>query len=476
MKKKLFLTLVISILCLFAFVFAVSAKEVDIQIKDVNGDSIVLSTVDDDGDSLTWYRITEKPTDGTYFEYVDENTTYYIVSVKTKDAAYVNDDYRLCYSYAGLKTGAWNSNIIATNVDGITHEDGNGPEYFNFVFEGTPICYAYIPASMLGLKGPSGNTFKPLFYGCSSLVELDIESGSKIEELSGNGFYNCKKLSYIRLPENLKTINSNSFVGMNLTIVVPKTVITFEVSNWANLVVLFTGTESDHAGWTYQPSNITYVEHCDEYHGGEHLANEDDFDCTTSLLCVNCGKALAESQDSHNMITICEYAKGFLSAGIYERKCNNKGCAYVEQSEDLQALFTCQGYSAPEYGNGGMLMGFVINKSAISKYTDATGKQLSYGLFAGLDTNLGTNEAVSTEGVAQNGAVSVDFTNRGYDIMEIKVVGFKTDDHKKAQIVLGAYVIEVDGEKKTVSYLQSGEIAEGKKYSYVSYNSLVIGE
>ena len=472
MKKKLFLTLVISILCFFAFVFAVSAKEVDIQIKDVNGDSIVLSTVDDDGDSLTWYRITEKPTDGTYFEYVDGNTTYYIVSVKTKDAAYVNDDYRLCYSYAGLKTGAWNSNIIATNVDGITHEDGKGPEYFNFVFEGTPICYVYIPASMLGLKGPSGNTFKPLFYGCSSLVGLDIESGSKIEELSGNGFYNCKKLSYIRLPENLKTINGNSFVGMNLTIVVPKTVTTFEESNWANLVVLFTGTESDHAGWTYQPSNITYVEHCDEYHGGEHVANEDDFDCTTSLLCVNCGKALAESQDSHNMITICEYAKGFLSAGIYERKCNNKGCAYVEQSEDLQALFICLGYSAQSYGNGGILVGFGVNNKAISEYADITGGEFKFGMFAGRDVKLGENDAVNVNGEALTGIASVDYTARGFDIVEFKVVGFVTDEHKDANLALGIYVI--DGE--TVSYVQAAKPNEGEKYSYVSYNSLVIGE
>ena len=57
--------------------------------------------------------------------------------------------------------------------------------------------------------------------------------------------------------------------------------------------------------------------------------------------------------------------------------------------------------------------------------------------------------------------------------MEIKVVGFKTDAHKSAQVILGAYVIEVDGEKKTVSYLQSGEIAEGKKYASKSYNDLV---
>ena len=170
MKKKLFLTLVISMLCLVAFATVVFAKDVDIKINDVNGNSIVLPTVDGDGDSLTWYRITEEPTEGDYFEYVDGNTTYYIVSVKTKNAAYVNDNYRVCYSYSGLKTGAWSGNIMATNIDGITHADGKGPEYFNFVSEGTPICYVNIPASILALQGTSGNTLKSLFYGCSNLV------------------------------------------------------------------------------------------------------------------------------------------------------------------------------------------------------------------------------------------------------------------------------------------------------------------
>ena len=49
MKKKLFLTLVISILCLVAFAFAVAAKDVDIKINDVSGNPIILPTVDADG-------------------------------------------------------------------------------------------------------------------------------------------------------------------------------------------------------------------------------------------------------------------------------------------------------------------------------------------------------------------------------------------------------------------------------------------
>ncbi|MBQ7352607.1 MAG: leucine-rich repeat domain-containing protein [Clostridia bacterium] len=173
---------------------------------------------------------------------------------------------------------------------------------------------------------------------------------------------------------------------------------------------------------------------------------------------------------NHTIATGMVYVS-FLENGYKGYKCER--CDDVNKDEIAPALFVCQGYSAPLYGNGGMLMGFTVNKNAISAYTDATGKTLSYGLFAGVDTKLGTNEAISKEGVAQNGAVSVDFTTRNYDIMEIKVVGFETTAHKEAQVILGAYVIETNGDEKTVSYLQNGEIAEGKKYVSMSYNDLV---
>ena len=472
MKKKLFLTLVMSMFCLVALAFAVSAKDVDININDVNGNPIVLSTVDGDGDPLTWYRVTEKPTEGTYFEYVDGSTTYYIVSVKTKVAAYVNDNYRVCYSYPGLKAGAWSGNIMVANLDGLTHTDGKGPEYLNFVFEGTPICYVYIPASILELNGTSGNSFKSLFYGCGSLIEVEFEAGSKIETLYGNGFYNCKKLTYIKLPENLKTISAASFVGINPTIVVPKSVTTFEASNWSSPTVQFTGTASDHADWAYQPSNIEYVEHCDVYHDGQHSANEDDYDCTTSLLCANCGKELAKSQDSHNIVTVCEYANGFLNVGVYESKCQNAGCNYVEQSKELDALFTCLGYSASKTGVGGIAIGFTVNNEAVREYEDITGKTLNYGVFAIAQTKLGTSNIFDENGNAISSAITAELTAYAFSTFEVKVVGF-ADDQKSLPLAMGAYVAVTEGEETEYSYMQVGTPNANEKYSFVSYNDVV---
>ena len=473
MKKKLFLTLVISMLCFVAFTLAVLAKDVDIKINDVNGNSIVLPTVDGDGDPLTWYRITEKPTDVTYFEYISGNTTYYIVSVKTKDAAYVNDNYRVCYSYSGITTGTYgNGNIIAANLKGLTHADGKGPEYFNFTFEYTSICYAYIPASILELKGQRG-TLLNLFQGCGNLVEIDFEAGSKIETLYANGFYECRKLTYIKLPENLKTISAAAFVSISPTLVVPKSVTTFEVSNYSYPTVQFTGTAADHVGWAYQPSNISYVEHCDVYHDGQHLAGEDDFDCTTSLLCVNCGKELASSQDSHNIVTDCTYAKGFLNKGVYEIKCQNSGCNYVEQSKELEALFTCLGYSAPENGEGGISIKYTVNSAAIEEYTKATGIELSYGLFATTKQAIGNADIFDGEGNTINGAIALDITKADFAFLSLKMVGFDTEESKKVDFAIGAYVVTTENGLKKYSYLQQGTPAAGEKYAYIKYNDFV---
>lgn len=468
MKKKLVLTFLMSTLCVLMLTVIAFAKDVDIKINDVNGNSIVVPTVDGEGDPLTWYRVSEKPTEGAYFEYVDGGKAYYIVSVKTKEAAYVNDSYRVCYSYPDLKTGAWSGNIMVANLDGLTHADGTGPEYLNFIFEGTPICYVYIPASILELRGTSGNSLKSLFYGCGNLVGVDIEENSKIEELHGNGFYNCKKLTYIRLPENLKKINAASFVGINPTIVVPKSVTTFELSNWSSPTVQFTGTAADHTGWAYQPSKIEYVNHCDAYYGGEHGGIEDG-DCTTALLCERCSKMLKAATDSHNIQKIAKYENGYTRDGYMRTGCINCEC-YEEIT--LKPLFTSLGYSASEYGKAGITIGFVVNNEAVTEYKNATGNDLKYGVFAVLQSTLGDNDVFSANGTTIEGCVCVEITNYDFAAFGIKIVGFD-EEHMNSKLAMGAYVATTDGEKTEYSYIQGGVPAEGESYHFVSYNDIV---
>ena len=445
--KKLFLSLLITALFILTFAFAVSAKDVDIKINDVNGNSIVLPTVDDEGDALTWYRITEKPNDGIYFEYVDGNTTYYIVSVKTKVAAYVNDNYRVCYSYSGLKTGAWSGNIMAANIDGLTHADGKGPEYFDFIFEGTPICYVYFPASFLGLQGTSGNSLKSLFYGCGNLVGVDFEAGSKIETLYGNGFYNCKKLTYIKLPENLKTISAAAFVGINPTIVVPKSVTTYEVSNWSSPTVIFTGTAEDHAGWAYQPSKIEYVNHCDTYHNGAHQEGEAvDY----IVGCKNCGEALYCINPEHNIEKTLTY-ESYGKAGTLSEKCID--CNLGAKKAMVPALFTFKGYSVDD-DNTSVCVGYSINVESISLYKEINNSSVfEYGIAVAVASNVSDNEPLIVENgktsVANQLVVQATMQMDIYSKLEVKIVG-DFSENENIQLLMAAYVYN----GKEIVYIQ----------------------
>ncbi len=462
MKKRIFLALLISALFIVAFTVVASAKDVDIGITDVNGNSIVLPTEDADGDALTWYRVTEAPAEGTtYYEYVASNTTYYIVSVKTKVAAYVNDNYRVCYSYEGLKTGAWSGNIIATNIKGLTHADGKGPEYFNFVFEGTPICYAYIPASFLALQGTNGNSLKPLFYAATNLVELDIEEGSKIEELYGNGFYNCKKLSYLRLPENLKTINANAFVGIDPTIVIPKSVTTYEASNWSNPTVIFTGTAEDHAGWTYQPSKIDYISHCDAYRNGIHTAGE-IVDYVT--LCSECGAQMYCENPEHNLTTSISY-DSYVQNGVKSVLCTD--CGLDAKETNVPAIMIFKGYSKNPEGTS-ICVGYSMNNSALNEYMSYLQEDaiFEYGVCVALKNNIPDSKPLTLNEnsvvIADDMVIKATFDEVAYSKIEVRLNG-DFSQNLNTEILMCAYIY--DGSK--LVYVQDNDKGESAELDFV---------
>ena len=52
MKKKLFLAMLLMLAFTLAFAITASAKDVNLGITDINGQPIIVPTVDSDGDSL----------------------------------------------------------------------------------------------------------------------------------------------------------------------------------------------------------------------------------------------------------------------------------------------------------------------------------------------------------------------------------------------------------------------------------------
>ncbi|MBQ7226115.1 MAG: hypothetical protein IJX02_05900 [Clostridia bacterium] len=193
---------------------------------------------------------------------------------------------------------------------------------------------------------------------------------------------------------------------------------------------------------------------------------EDDYNCATALICTTCGETLAEAKE-HTLTEALKYDKGFLNAGAYTVSCTNEGCTYNTATE-APALFTCQGYSAPENGNGGIVIGFTVNYAAITAYEGATGKTVSYGVFAALKDSLNGGD-IFAGGEANECAIVVDMTKYATAAFEIKIIGFETEAQKDAQIAMGAYV-KVDND---YSYMQSSAPDENEKYCFDSFNEIV---
>ncbi len=197
----------------------------------------------------------------------------------------------------------------------------------------------------------------------------------------------------------------------------------------------------------------------------------DDFNCETALNCEVCKKTLIESL-SHTIIVTISYANGYDNAGTKTTYCSNEGCSHNVTNES-KALFICLGYSAPEFGEGGIAVGFTVNNEAITEYQTVTGKAVKYGVFAVLQNKLGGNEIFGEDGATSEGVISADITNYEFAAFELKIVGF-TDEQKGTKFAMGAYVCVAGKEATEYSYMQDD--AEGEKvgnYYFVSYNDVI---
>ena len=205
-----------------------------------------------------------------------------------------------------------------------------------------------------------------------------------------------------------------------------------------------------------------------EFSQGVHR-NQKWIDCTENLTCDICNAFLKEKYDEHNNQLIVEYANGYASKGYKIDGCTR--CSLYVECE-APALFTCLGYSAPKYGNGGIAIGYTVDKEAMAEYAGVTEKTFKYGLFAVSQNNLGANDVFDKDGTAADGVINADLSNHKFSVFELKITGFK-DEQKDIKLALGAYVYVIDGDTTEYSYIQYGTPNEGEKYVFHSFNDIV---
>lgn len=459
MKKKLLFAMLLVLAFTLAFAITASAKDVNLGITDINGQPIIVPTVDSDGDSLTWYYLTEEPTEGNYYTYTSGNETRYIVSVKTKAAAYVTDDtYRLAYSYPGLKAGAWNSgNIIAMNLAGVTHANGTGPKMLNFICEGSSIAYVNFSASIEKLTGMNnGVQEKNIFYGCGSLVGVDFEPGSRIKTIPSITFYRCVKLTSMVLPENLETIEFNAFAGISyLDLYVPKSVTSFAQAG-TSLTIHFTGTSEveSNANWYYKPND--YVSHCDVYYSGAHKAGET---VGYETNCSRCGALVHCENPEHNLSLEISY-ESYLENGKKIVKCLD--CKTEAKECVALPLITVRGFSTPvKEGRKGITFGYSLNLSAISDYEKANNAVVSCGIL------LAGSEKF------EDGSKIIDITlTSKYSAIDVKIDFGAEVDYDDCDLIIAGSITVASDNSNTTKYFQPSVEIETTSYTSSSYGTL----
>ena len=181
---------------------------------------------------------------------------------------------------------------------------------------------------------------------------------------------------------------------------------------------------------------------------------------------------LSSEHTDSDIVNNIVYANGYLNLGTKSYKCLYcDETIKTEEAPSADALFTCLGYSAPENGTCGIVLGFIVNEKAITEYESSTGKAVKYGAFAASKNKLGDNDILGEDGKAPDGVINAEIKRVLFTAFEIKVVGIK-NEQKDVKLALGAYVATTNGEATEYTYLQVGTPEDGEKYCFISYSEI----
>ena len=355
---------------------------------------------------------------------------------------------------------------LSKNLESIGSSSGNTASFGNcpnLFFVNEPFTYDNIP------------TEKPdVYYFPSKLTSLPE---------GGEVFKNCKNLNNVFVfPSGVTEIaNGWAFNGSNAITLVflgDMTKISTTGAAWTKHTAIYFCNKNDLDSSCYEgASNIasTFV-YCNAQGNETHLSSPkdavlSDADCTTpestTFKCF-CGKemgtevtspALGHTHEDAVAYVSINYNGNYLANGYYVYVCSRCSENYDDETADAPALFTLRGYS---HTTGAIMQGFAINKEAFDEYVALTNKDVKYGILAA----NGALETLHVGSAFVNDVISVDFTNRAYDIMEMKIYGI-TSATQDTQLYCCGYVM-VDGE---IIYMDKN-MADGELPAKVSYAGL----
>ena len=327
----------------------------------------------------------------------------------------------------------------------------------------TAIKSIYIPSSVTSIGTGA-------FSGCGNLTTFENFENCQITVIEASLFEGLSKLTSIKLPETVTTIE-HAFIGnKNLNkVYIPKSVTeiadTFLKSSWevapTKIVFVFTG------------SDASVLSTC-QMIAGANVISASDYDDSVSYSGINLVTGYSHCvtyfdgvhEEYISAVSLTSYLEKF------ELSSQCKECGTPKETEEINPIFTCYGYSYSETDvQEGISIRYTVDFDSLEIYESVSGIKLNYGLFVTANKGIGTSDVLDEENKALDGVVTAEISDTGFFSFEIKLVGL--ENNQETAFAIGTYVIEEKENEKEFVYLQLGEPKESEKYYFASYNDIV---
>ncbi len=313
----------------------------------------------------------------------------------------------------------------------------------------------YIPSSVTSIGTEA-------FRQCYALTTLENFENCQITVLDANVFQSASKITSIKLPQTVTTINGAFSGNEKLALVyIPASVTT--------IADTFTGSQPANAVYIYTGKDASALSACTKL-AGANVIDGNDYDPTTTYTGVNLvvgySHCVVYNNGVHSDTELTALLESYYEAIDVVSKC--KVCETTEVVHQIPALFTYRGYSVAEEGASGIDISYKVNREAIATYEGVTGEKVTYGIFAGLKDTIGANDIFGSDGKALTGVVTADMTDTDYSIFAIKMVGF-SEAQMETVFAMGAYVGTSKNDTTDYTYLQISTPKDSEKYYFASY-------
>ncbi len=306
--------------------------------------------------------------------------------------------------------------------------------------------------------------------GLADVGMTEVVLGAGMTTIGTGAFTGCKSLKAVYMPATITSMTSSAFdsskhpnVKFFLVGGADDAATIKGLETNATLVANATIVSIDEYDANATGSHIVYgLKSCDTFYNGVHIFTSTDCiaDCTREgCLLTGLVNKDGEHNEGYLLSSSNEAEENVIYTEMMYRICQCSICKTVSSYEEIGVLFTINGYSST---TGAIMQGFQINKDAIEKYKTLSGKDVKYGVLAA----SGKVANIYLNGFTDN-VVSVDFTNRSYAIMEMKIYGIGENHYETALYCCG-YIL-VDG---NIIYMDEGMADGATMPTKVTYNSL----